>query len=302
VSSELIPFASQRHDVTVLPASPRDLVAAWLTGFRGATRAAYARDMSDFARWCEEQSIALVAVRRPHLEVYARSLDELRGLAPATIARRLAALASFYGYLVDEGFLERSPAERVKRPRVSQESPTLGLDRHELSRFLEAAESAGPLPYALACLLALNGLRISEAIAADIAVLRYERGHRVLEVVGKGGKVALVPLAPRTAAAIDALIAYSCIAGSGRLFGELDRYGAGRVIRKVARAAGIHKRISPHSLRHSFVTLSLDAGVPLRDVQVAARHADPKTTTRYDRARRNLDGAATYRLTAYLGD
>ena len=74
---------------------------------------------------------------------------------------------------------------------------------------------------------------------------------------------------------------------------RLDRYGATRIVKRRAKAAGIVKRISPHSLRHSFITAALDAGVPLRDVQDAASHADPRTTMRYDRARQSLDRHAT---------
>ena len=71
-------------------------------------------------------------------------------------------------------------------------------------------------------------------------------------------------------------------------------------MRRLARRAEIVKRISPHSLRHSFITAALDAGVPLRDVQIAARHADPRTTTRYDRVRNNLDRHASYVVTAFV--
>ena len=81
---------------------------------------------------------------------------------------------------------------------------------------------------------------------------------------------------------------------------RLDRHGTTRIVRRVARKAGITKHISPHSLRHSYITCALDAGVPLRDVQIAARHADPRTTTRYDRARNNLDRHASYIVTAFV--
>jgi site-specific recombinase XerD len=80
----------------------------------------------------------------------------------------------------------------------------------------------------------------------------------------------------------------------------MDRYAADRTVKRLARRAGITKRISPHSLRHSFLTAALDAGVPLRDVQEAALHADPCTTMRYDRARQSLDRQATYIVAAFL--
>ncbi len=74
----------------------------------------------------------------------------------------------------------------------------------------------------------------------------------------------------------------------------MDRYAADRTVKRLALRAGIAKRISPHSLRHSFITAALDAGVPLRDVQEAASHADPRTTMRYDRGRQSLDRHAAY--------
>ena len=73
-----------------------------------------------------------------------------------------------------------------------------------------------------------------------------------------------------------------------------------RTVKRLARRAGITKRISPHSLRHSFITVALDAGVPLRDVQEAASLADPRTTMRYDRARQSLDRHATYIVAAFV--
>ena len=80
---------------------------------------------------------------------------------------------------------------------------------------------------------------------------------------------------------------------------RMDRYAADRTVKRLARRAGITKR-SPHSLRHSFITAALDAGVPLRDVQEAASHADPRTTMRYDRARHSLDRHATYIVAAFV--
>jgi integrase/recombinase XerD len=86
------------------------------------------------------------------------------------------------------------------------------------------------------------------------------------------------------------------LAADGR---RLDRHG-GRIVRKTARRAGIAKAVTPHTLRHAFITAALDAGVPLRDVQEAASHADPRTTMRYDRARGSMDRHATYIVAAYV--
>ena len=111
-----------------------------------------------------------------------------------------------------------------------------------------------------------------------------------------------IPLAPRTARAIGLATGERTeepvfLAADGR---RPDRHGAGRIVRKVARRAGISKNVGPHTLRHAFITAALDAGVPLRDVQEAASHADPRATMRYDRARGSLDRHATYIVAAYL--
>jgi integrase/recombinase XerD len=129
-----------------------------------------------------------------------------------------------------------------------------------------------------------------------------ERGHRTLTVLRKGGKVVTVPLAPRTARAIDLAIGER-VEGPiflGRNGEPLDRHAAWRIVRRLARKAGINKPVGPHTLRHAFITAALDAGVPLRDVQEAASHADPRTTMRYDRARVSLDRHATYIVAAFL--
>ncbi len=198
--------------------------------------------------------------------------------------------------------MTESPAEHVRRPKIDTESTTLGLDRMEPGAFLAQAAAAGPVDHALACLLGLLGLRVSEACRIDIENLGFERGHRTVTVLGKGSKLALIPLPPRVGRAID-LAAADRMSGPillSRSGERLDRHGATRIVRRVARKAGITKHISPHSLRHSFITAALDAGVPLRDVQIAARHADPRTTTRYDRARNNLDRHASYVVTAFV--
>jgi site-specific recombinase XerD len=230
---------------------------------------------------------------RAHVDAYARSLSEVDRRSPATVARRLSTLSGFYRYALSEDLVPRNPVARVRRPKVGSDSVSTGLDRDELSALLSAAQADSPRSHALVTLLALNGLRVSEALAADVTDLSTERGHRVLFITRKGGRRATVHLAPRTAETIDA---YVDGRASGPLFatstgGRLDRATTWRLLRKLARLAvpGKASSIHPHDLRHSFVTLSLDAGVSLRDVQHAAGYADPRTTRRYDRARQNLD-------------
>jgi integrase len=151
--------------------------------------------------------------------------------------------------------------------------------------------------------LALNGLRISEALGADIDNLDVNRGHRTLFIHRKGNKTATIPLSPRTARALDLYIGER---EDGPIFtnhdgtSRLDRHASARIVRRLTKAAGIDKRISPHSLRHSFITAALDAGVPLRDVQEAASHSDPRTTMRYDRGRGSLDRHATYIVSTFV--
>ena len=112
---------------------------------------------------------------------------------------------------------------------------------------------------ALAVLLGLNGLRVSEACATNVEDLGIERRHRTLRIVGKGNKPAVIPLVPRTAR-------------------TLDRRTEHRWVRSIGKRAGLGA-VHPHMLRAAFIMTALDAGVPLRDVQIAARHADPRTTT-----------------------
>ena len=107
-----------------------------------------------------------------------------------------------------------------------------------------------------------------------------------------------IPLAPRTARAVgDRTDGPLFLARDGR---RLDRHGAGRIVRTTARRAGIAKIVTPHTLRNAFITAALDKGLPLRDVQEAASHADPRTTMRYNRARGSLDRHATDVVAAYL--
>jgi integrase/recombinase XerD len=158
-------------------------------------------------------------------------------------------VAGFYRYAVEEELLEHSPAAHVRRPRLDYESHAVGLDRNELGAVLVAAALGLPAEHALISLLALNGLRVSEATGADVEALGVERGHRTLVVTRKGGKVVTIPLAPRTARAVDLAVGERTegaifLAPDGR---RLDRHGAGRIVRRIARRAGINKPVGPLS-------------------------------------------------------
>jgi integrase/recombinase XerD len=182
-------------------------------------------------------------------------------------------------------------------------SPDRVVLRAAVAAYLTARQSSNPNDFALIAMLGLLGLRIFEACGATIRDIGEEHGHRVLRVRGKGGKVVLVPLPPAVARAVDRAV-------DGRLDGpilrntlgaRMDRHAATRRLKHLAASAGIRMpRMHPHMPRHTFVTTMLDAGVSLRDVQIAARQADPKTTMRYDRARKNLDRHPNYILAAYM--
>ncbi|MGI9031873.1 MAG: tyrosine-type recombinase/integrase [Ilumatobacteraceae bacterium] len=286
------PFLSDVEQSTLL---------GFLAGYRGFTREAYALDLRQFCAWCWQHNQRLFEVRRVDIECFARDLED-RGKATATVARRLCTVVGFYRYAEEEGIIEHSPAVHVRRPRIDYESHVAHLDRNELGAILVTAGLSSPRDHALVSLLALNGLRVSEAIGVDIAALGLERGHRTLTVMRKGGKVATMPLAPRVARAVDLAIGEQL---EGPIFTQpdgrqLDRHAAGRIVRRVARRAGITKRVGPHTLRHAFITAAFYAGVPLRDVQEAASHADPRTTMRYDRGRQSLDRHATYIVATFV--
>lgn len=184
--------------------APEDwLVGAFLASTRTPnTRQAYARDIADWRGWLAERGVGLLGASRVVVDLYARHAAEVRALSPATVARRLSALTRLYRYAVAVELLERNPLEGIDRPRVGEDTTSTGLDRRELAALVTAAGASSARDYALVLLLALNGLRASELCALDIGDLDTERGHRVLRIVRKGGRRAIVPLAPQ---AVDAL-------------------------------------------------------------------------------------------------
>jgi site-specific recombinase XerD len=286
---------------TDVPQEARVAVVAHLSRYRGASRAHTESDLRLFFDWCRARSLAPLNARRNDLELYARWMQEVRRLKPSTVSRRMSVVACFYRTCVIDGLLEHSPAEHVRRPRVPPESPTLGLTHLQFEALLTAARtSANPNDFALVSLLGLLGLRVFEATGISLDDLGEEHGHRIVRQ-GRQGRAC-----PAAA---------SC--GSRRRPGRrrthdralllnqrgtrMDRHAATRRLRRLASAAGVQlPRMHPHMLRHTYVTTMLDAGVDLRDVQIAARHADPRTTMRYDRARNNLDRHPNYILAAFM--
>jgi len=283
-----------------------DLLAAqFLARYSGNTRTLYGIRMRQWFTWCRQHNLDPVRdITRPHVELFGRWLEEVRGNAPGTVHGALSTIRIFYRLLAIDGTIARSPAEHIRMPRVfTDEVKVVGLNRLELGSFMATARAMSPDHSALAVLLGMLGLHVSEACAVRVGDFQgYERDHRVLRLIGKGKKPATIPLPPTVSAELD-----RCAEGRpGWLLHSLDggtplnRNAAARMVKAIGRKAGIKKNLTPHALRHSFVTNALDAGVPLRDVQIAARHSDPRTTTRYDRARVNHERHAVHTLATYI--
>ena len=274
----------------------------FLAGYSGTTLEAYRLDLRGWVMRLDTALLDPFEIERAHIELYARWCES-EGKARSTIGRRLSTICGFYRYCSQERLIERDPSAHVRRPKQDYESSTLGLDRNELGAFLVQAGLCGGRDHALACLLALNGLRISEALGADIDNLDVNRGHRTLFIHRKGNKTATIPLSPRTARALDLYIGER---ESGPIFmnhdltKRLDRHASARIVRRLTKAAGIDKRISPHSLRHGFITAASTQACRCVTFQEAASHADPRTTMRYDRGRGSLDRHATYIVSTFV--
>lgn len=277
------------------------------------TRRAYRQDLEGFFRFSE--------VKRPEEltqeQVVAwRNMLMERGARPATVARKLTTLRVFCEHLVYRGYLARNPADSkvVRSPRVSGASRTQGLTAGQAERLLEVPDRRtlqGARDYAILKWLLHLGLRREELCLLRAGDLGEARGQRTVRVRGKGGKERVLPL---KVGVLKALEEYLNLAGRQleREDGEkplfcptrnnrtktvakgLDPRTVWQVVTRSVAGARLRKRISPHSLRHTAITLALDGGATLRQAQVFAGHADPKTTVRYDRTREELDRSAAH--------
>jgi len=290
-------------------ASLDELQAAWLASLMSPnTRDAYRRDLTAYRAWLDAEGLEVDRAQPRDLDAYRDTLDKA-GRAPSTIARHLAALSSFYRYAAREaaaaGTFYRSPLGDglVKRPKVSPSSNVLGLTADETRLMLTAAK-ASTRDYALLHLMVANGLRVSEVVGLRLENLDEVRGRTQVTITGKGGNVSTVVLAPSTTEAVKALAGdrtegYLFATRTGR---AMSREHAGRIVKRVAAAAGLDPaKVHPHAFRHTFVTVSLEAGVPLHRVQRDARHADPRTTQRYNDAREALTNPTSDVVAALVG-
>lgn len=261
-----------------------------------------------------------------HIGLWARGM-EAAGLSPATVARKLSAVSSWYTWLVRRKVVAANPAEWMDRPEIDPDtSKTPGITREQAMALIRAADTAAGKQAArnaaLIAVLLYTGARADEVCGATVASLGMDLGHRVLWVTRKGKKPQPLVLPPPALDRLDAYLATR--AGASPLPARPGEQGAPRplfvtdtgrplrtaevweIVRRLARAAKfppeLVARLGTHAMRHSFATLYLDAGGNLRDLQDAMGHKDPRTTRRYDRARGKLERSPGYKLAEYLAD
>ena len=275
----------------------------------GNTREAYRCDLRSFFSRFGDGDLSGITT-----EDIASYRDELmKQLKPSTVASKLAVIRHFFRFCVGEGIQGHNPAQSVRSPKVPQYSSTNGLTKEQAESLLRQPDMSalkGKRDYAILCLMLHNGLRNSEVTGIRWGDFSDERGYTVLSICGKGGKECVAKIKPKIMTAIE-----DYVKASGRkmephfplfigqkthagvrwnrigkpLAAETIRY----MVKRYGRMAGIQKHITPHSLRHTCVTLCLDGGGTIRHAQYLARHADPKTTMRYDRNRNNLNDHGT---------
>ena len=281
----------------------RDAVdrAFWLEGFRdylsleaGHSRNtvdAYLRDLRRMGEFALARGVREPgAVTRNHLRDFVYLLKDL-GLSAATIRRSVSAIRTYYGFLAGEGRVRNDPSDRLETPRRGRVLPDT-LTGAEVESLLAAPGLADPLAWRDRALLELaygTGMRVSELCGLGITDLLLTEG--LVRVFGKGSKERLVPLGRNTIGAVSVYLhqlrpTLDRGRGAGRVLlnarGEpLSRVGAWGIVKRSAERAGIRKRVTPHTLRHSFATHLLEGGADLRAVQEMLGHADLSTTQIY---------------------
>jgi len=280
------------------------LVEAFLEDLARAGRSprtiqGYRKDLQDFIAWIEGrygEAFDPKAVLPEDLRDYRQHLLAVRRAAPSTVNRRLAAIRSFFAFLVAQGILPTNPAARLNGVRQARPAPK-ALSEAELRRLLrEARRSPNPLHRAVILLLAHTGLRASELCALRLGdVVLSERKGKLI-VRGKGEKVREVPLNAEAREALREWLSVRPAASDDHLFigrrGPLTPSGVWRIVAQYARRAGLED-VHPHVLRHTFATRLLrEAGADLVVVAELLGHESFNTTARYTRpSEKDLEGA-----------
>ncbi len=275
--------------------------AFWLEGFRDFlalesghsinTVNAYLRDLRRLGEFSLGRGIDDPAhVTRHHLRDFVYLLKDL-GLSAATIRREVSAIRTYYGFLVGEGKVRDDPSDRLESPRRSRDLPET-LSVREVEALLAAPAVDEPLGWRDRALLELGygaGMRVSELCGLGLTELLLP--EQLVRVFGKGGKERLVPLGRAVIGSVSVYLhtlrpELDRGHSGGRVLlnarGEpLSRVGAWGIVKRAAKRAGITKRVTPHTLRHSFATHLLEGGADLRAVQEMLGHADLSTTQIY---------------------
>jgi integrase/recombinase XerC len=249
------------------------------------TLRSYAIDLTEFTRFLADEKIGgLAEADTRAVRAYLARLHQRR-LSKATIARKLAAVRSCFRFMARRGVLEVNPARQVRSPRLGRRLPSF-LPKDEATQLLDAGPAAGAAGLrdrALVELLYASGLRVAECCGLDVDDL--DEGRRTVRVLGKGDKERVVPVGET---ALEALAAYLAMRGRARgaLFrnargGRLTTRSALRIVKGLARRAGLGQRVTPHTLRHSFATHMLGEGADLRLIQELLGHSRLSTTQRY---------------------
>ncbi|MBW2311773.1 MAG: site-specific tyrosine recombinase XerD [Deltaproteobacteria bacterium] len=258
-------------------------------GLARNTIEAYNRDLIGFFEFLGKRHLSPTNVKQEDLVSF---IAEKRAhLSSQSLARCLVSIRMFYRFMVSEGKIPTNPARLLGIPKLYQHLPHV-LNRDEVEVLLTKPDhttAMGKRDKAILELLYATGLRASELIGLRTANINLEAGY--IRTIGKGSKERIVPMGTK---AIDALKHYIAEArvsllkkgNSPYLFlnsrgGRLTRQGLWKILRNYARKAGITKRVTPHTLRHSFATHLLEGGADLRSVQVMLGHADISTTQIY---------------------
>ncbi|HVF40411.1 MAG TPA: site-specific tyrosine recombinase XerD [Gemmatimonadaceae bacterium] len=260
-------------------------------GVSPRTSEAYLRDVTRFATFATVKGAATpTTVSSRTLREYIYQLKDL-GLSPSSIRRNVSAVRSYFRFMLGEGELVRDPSERLEAPKRWRTLPEV-LTADEAVKLITAPDLDEPLAFRDRAMLELGygaGLRVSEWISIGVRDVLMD--EHLVRVFGKGSKERLVPIGR---SAIGAVAIYvrelrpriEKGKGKGVLFlnarGEpLSRMGAWKILKKYVTISGITKRVSPHTLRHSFATHLLEGGADLRAVQEMLGHADISTTQIY---------------------
>lgn len=245
----------------------------------------YAVDLREFGVFLQREGGAPLFLADARLvRAYLQWLHQRR-LAKATIARKLATVRSCLRFLARRGVIEQNPARQVRGPRQVRRLPSF-LPKDESKDLLDRppdSSVAGRRDHALLELLYATGIRVAECCALDADDV--DRSHGTVRVLGKGGKERVVPVGE---AALDAIDAYLAVRGGGRspLFanrrgGRLTTRSVHRIVGKQALLSGSSRRVTPHTLRHTFATHMLGEGADLRLIQELLGHSRLSTTQRY---------------------